>query len=100
MASSNRRTSMPSASGSGVIEPLVLARYWPLTLALRRRAIQARVQHREQPLGVDGLGQVVAGTDLQAAVAVTLHGLGGERDHRKLRELQILTDTAHRLVAI
>src|SRR6266446_3085976 len=45
-------------------------------------ANQPRPQHRDELLGVDRLGQVVPGAGLDALLAITLHGLGGDRDDR------------------
>ena len=62
--------------------------------------IQPDAQQRQQLVGVDRLGDVVARAGLEALLAVALHRLRGQRDHREVLPLGALADAAQRLVAV
>src|SRR5580704_4991377 len=44
--------------------------------------LQPQPQYRQQLLGIHGFRQIIPGAGFQAAVAVALHCLGGNRDDR------------------
>src|SRR4051812_44501341 len=59
-------------------------------------ALQPRLEHREQLLAVHGLGQIVPGPGLDAALAVALHGLRGHRYDRQVLAARETADLARR----
>jgi hypothetical protein len=92
-------------AGLAFLAYMAVRAFWPrpdapAALPSSSRDRQPALHAGQQLVGVDGLGDVIAGSGGQALVPVALHGPGGDGDDRQVSELRHLADRGGGGVAI